>query len=40
VAARLEADRVDGAVDLRNAQDLLDLVLRVALGDVDRLAAE
>ena len=29
---RLEADRVDGGVDLRHAEDLLDLVLRVALG--------
>ena len=27
VAARLEADRVDAAVDLRHAEDLLDLVL-------------
>ena len=28
VPARLEADGVDGAVDLRHAEDLLDLVLR------------
>ena len=40
VAAGLEADGVDGGVDLGHAEDLLDLVLRVALGDVDRLAAE
>ena len=40
VPAGLEADRVDGAVDLRLAEDLLDLVLRVALGHVDGLAAE
>ena len=40
VAAGLEADGVDAAVDLGHAEDLLDLVLRVALGDVDRLAAE
>jgi hypothetical protein len=38
--ARLEADRVDRGVDLGDAEDLLDLVLRIALGDVDRLAAE
>ena len=36
VAARLEADGVDAAVDLGHAEDLLDLVLRVALRDVDR----
>ena len=40
VSAGLEADGVDAAVDLRGAEDLLDLVLRVALRDVDRLAAE
>src|SRR5690606_5727690 len=40
VTAGLEPDGVDAAVDLRGAQDLLDLVLRVALGDVDRLATE
>ena len=40
MAARLEADGVDGAVHLRDAEDLLDLVLGIALGDVDRLAAE
>ena len=40
VAARLEADGVHGAVHLRHAEDLLDLVLGLALGDVDRLAAE
>ena len=40
VAVGLEADRVDAGVDLRHAEDLLDLVLRVALGDVDGLAAE
>ena len=40
MAARLESDRVDGGVDLGHAEDLLDLILRVALRDVDRLAAE
>ena len=41
VALGLEADRVDAAVDLGHAEDLLDLVgdRRVG-GDVDRLAAE
>jgi hypothetical protein len=40
MAPGLESDRVDRRVDLRNTQDLLDLVLRVALGHVDRLASE
>jgi hypothetical protein len=40
VAACLEPHGVDRAVDLRYAQDLFDLVLRVPLGYVDRLAAE
>ena len=40
MAARLEADGVDGGVDLGHAEDLLDLVLRVALREVDGLAAE
>jgi hypothetical protein len=40
VPAGLEADGVDRRVDLGDAEDLLDLVLRVALGDVDRLAPE
>src|SRR3712207_4012738 len=40
VAPGLEADRVDAAVHLGLAQDLRDLVLRVALRDVDGLAAE
>ena len=40
VAVRLETHRVDGAVDLRLTEDLLDLVLRVALRHVDGLAAE
>jgi hypothetical protein len=37
VAASLEADGVDGGIDLGYAQDLLDLILRVALGDVNGL---
>jgi glycerol kinase len=40
VPARLEPDGIDGRVDLRLAEDLLDLVPGVALGDVDRFAAE
>ena len=36
----LEAHRVDAAVDFRNAQDLLDLLSRPALGEVNGLAAE
>jgi hypothetical protein len=40
VPARLEADGVDRRVDLRHTQDLLDLVLRLALGDVDGLGTE
>src|SRR6266542_2992674 len=40
VAVRLEPDRVDGRVDLRFTEDLRDLVPRLALGHVDRLAAE
>src|SRR5699024_6695836 len=40
VSARLEADGVDSAVDLGLAEDLLDLVLRVTPGHVDRLAPE
>src|SRR4029078_9272829 len=40
VAAGLEADRVDTAVYLAYAEDLLDLLLGVTLGDADGLAAE
>ena len=40
MAAGLEADGVHGRVDLGHAEDLLDLILGVALGDVDGLAAE
>ena len=40
VAAGLEADRVHTAVDRGHAQDLLDLVLRFALSQVDGLTAE
>jgi len=40
VPAGLEADRVDRGVDLGDAEDLLDLILGLALGDVDRLAPE
>src|ERR1700753_1029003 len=40
VPAGLETDRVHGRVDLGYAEDLLDLVLGVALGHVDGLAAE
>src|SRR5262249_38480896 len=40
VAACLDADGVDAAVPLRDAEDLLDLLVGVALGDVDRLATE
>jgi hypothetical protein len=34
VAAGLEADRVDRRVDLGDAEDLLDLVFRIAFADV------
>jgi hypothetical protein len=37
---RLEADGVDAAIDLGDAEDLLDLVLGLTLGHVDRLTAE
>ena len=40
VTAGLEAHGVDAAVDLGHAQDLLDLLGRVALRHVDGLAAE
>ena len=40
VPSSLEADRVDSAVDLGHTEDLLDLILRVALRHIDRLAAE
>ena len=40
VAAGLEADRVDTAVDLGYAEDLVDLLRRVALREVDGLASE
>src|SRR5688572_4478892 len=40
VAASLEADGIDRRVHLGHAEELLDLVLGVALGDIDRLAAE
>ena len=40
LAVRLEADAIDRAVHLRNAEDLLDLVAGVALGQVDGLASE
>ena len=40
MAARLEPHRINAAIDLRDAEDLLDLVRRAALGHVDGLAAE
>ncbi len=40
VAAGLETDGVDAAVDFRDAEDLLDLLGRAALGQVDGFAAE
>jgi hypothetical protein len=40
VAAGLEPHGVDRRVDLGHAEDLLDLVLGIALGDVDGLAPE
>src|SRR2546422_11482627 len=40
MAAGLEADAVDSGVDLGHAEDLLDLVGDVALGDVDGLTPE
>ena len=40
MAAGLEADGVDGGVDLGHAEDLLDLVLAGRPWRVDRLAAE
>ena len=39
-AARLEADGVDGAVDLGRAEDRVQLVADRALGNVGRLEAE
>jgi hypothetical protein len=40
VSAGLEAHSVDGRVDLGHAENLLDLILRIALGHVDRLATK
>ena len=41
VAARFEADAIDGAIHFRHADDLLDLLgQRGVLAEVDRLAAE
>ena len=40
VTTCLEANRVAGSIDLGHPEDPFDLVLRVPLGDVDRLAPE
>ena len=40
VPVGLETDCVDATVDLGHAQDLFDLLPGIALGDVDRLAAD
>ena len=40
MTAGFEADRINRSIDFRHAQDLLDLILRLSLGDVDGLAAE
>lgn len=40
MSASFEADGVDAAVDLGFAEDLRDLILRVAFRHIDRLAAE
>jgi hypothetical protein len=40
VPAGVEADGGDRAVDLGNPEDLLDLLTRIALRDVDGLGAE
>ena len=35
-----EADRINRAIDLRHTKDLLDLISRLTLGDVNSLAPE
>ena len=40
VAVRFEADRIHRRVDFGDPQNLLDLVLRISLGHIDRFATE